>query len=199
MSTVRYCWVRAGVITPPPPGTVWAQGREQLRNPFARPYAVGTAPAPDSDAALAELGVYRIAVTERGDPPGLDYLPTTAAPSVDDEGHVVRVIEGWRAMDAVELTAALAAARAAKLAELAAEAERRFAVINSGITSIDAYLLFEAVVSVIKPEARSAIPALLTQIKAVADAGRAARTVIQGLATLAALAAYDVTTDPAWP
>jgi hypothetical protein len=201
MAGERYTWVAGGAITPPPPGAVIAGGRAQTRNPFQRPSAVGAiriGPAMDDDA-LAALHVWRVLISERGPAPGLAYVAVTAAPAVDLAAQRVRVVESWRAMTSPELAAAVTAARTAKLAELAAEAERRLAAVNDWVRSIDAYLVLEALILTIRAEARAPIPALLTRIKAVADAGRAARTAIGALTTLEAIAAYNVASDPNWP
>jgi hypothetical protein len=197
----EYVYVRDGAIAPPPPQTIWAQGRAWTRNPFPRPYAVGAvriaAEAPDAE--LAALGCYLGVLVPRGQPPGLAYLPTTGAPVVDVAAGTVTVTEGWRAMSAEELADALAAAKRAKLDALAAEAETRLAAVNPWVDSIDAYQVLQAVILTIRAEARNPVPALLLAIKAVADAGKAARTAIQALTTLEAVAAYDVAADPGWP
>jgi hypothetical protein len=102
-------------------------------------------------------------------------------------------------MTAEELATALANAKAGKVEELIEEANTRFAAINPWINSVDAYEVLEAIVLTIKAASRNPIPDLLLNIKAVADAGKAARTAILALSTLDAVAAYDVTSTPAWP
>jgi hypothetical protein len=156
-------------------------------------------PPDATDSFLANLHVYRLWVEDRGDPPSLGYYPTTGPEIVDEPNQRVTRTDSWQEMTTQEYADHLQAAKAAKLLELKAEANLRFATINEWVDSIDAYLVLEAVVQMIKPAARDPAPQLLLDIKAVADAGRDARDVIVGYTTLEQVAAYDVATDPAWP
>jgi hypothetical protein len=65
---------------------------------FPRPYQVGNVSlgADATDADLAALGVYRLAVTERGAPPGPDSQPTADPPTVDPATGTVQRVDGWR-------------------------------------------------------------------------------------------------------
>jgi hypothetical protein len=107
--TTRFYYVVAGAIADPPARHLWANEREVTQNPFGRPYAVGgqSLGANASDADLAALGVYRLHETERGDPPGLDYLPTTGALLVDSGTGTVQRVDGWREMTGEERAARL--------------------------------------------------------------------------------------------
>lgn len=117
MSEARYLWVRDGVITDPPPRTVFAGGRERLANPFSRPSAIGAVRIgrSDPDELLAALGAYRLVIIERGESPGDDYAPTTGAWVVDAEAGTVTQTDGW-ALLAGEARAAWLAQRWAEQA-----------------------------------------------------------------------------------
>jgi hypothetical protein len=109
-----YYYISDGAITEPPERFIWADGREVRALTFPRPYQVGPVSlgADATDADLAALGVYRLAVTERGDPPGLDSIPTSGALTVDAETGTVQRTDGWRLMDSEEYAEALAALKA---------------------------------------------------------------------------------------
>jgi hypothetical protein len=109
-----YYYISAGAIAEPPDRFIWADEREVRSLTFPRPYQVGPASigADASDADLAALGVYRLVVTERGDPPGLDSIPTSGTPTVDAETGTVQRVDGWRQMDSEEYAEALAALKA---------------------------------------------------------------------------------------
>jgi hypothetical protein len=106
---ILYYLVSNATLTDPPPQFIWADGRSVTANPFPRPYQVGPVSigADATDADLAALGVYRLVVTERGDPPGLDSLPTTGTPTVDPETGTVQRLDGWRDPTAEERAAYL--------------------------------------------------------------------------------------------
>jgi len=98
-----YYYVRSGAITNPPPKTIWVGGRERTVNPFSIPHFVGSVPlGAAAGEELAALGVYRLVVTERGEAPGLDYMPVIGD-LVVGEGVVTRT-DSWRVMTDAERT-----------------------------------------------------------------------------------------------
>jgi len=93
-----YYYISAGAVAEPPDRFLWAAGREVRSLTFPRPYQVGPVSlgANATDADLAALGVYRLVVTERGDPPGPDSIPTSGTLTVDAETGTVQRVDGWR-------------------------------------------------------------------------------------------------------
>jgi hypothetical protein len=93
-----YYYISVGAIAEPSPRFIWADGREVRSLTFPRPYQVGPVSlgADAADADLAALGVYRLVVTERGDPPGPDSLPTSGTLTVDIATGTVQRVDGWR-------------------------------------------------------------------------------------------------------
>lgn len=96
-----YCYVSEGAITPPPEKTIFVQGSEVRKNPFARPNAIGSLRVPSgaTDDQLAGYKVFAIVITK--DPkPGEYYVIVPGTPTVSG----LRVVrhDTWRAMTAEE-------------------------------------------------------------------------------------------------
>jgi hypothetical protein len=106
---MTYYYVADGVIAVPPSQWVWVGEQAATASAFPRPHTVGAVSlgADATDADLAALGVYKLAITERGDAPGPEYQPTTGALVVDAVNGLVTRTDGWREPTAEERAAYL--------------------------------------------------------------------------------------------
>jgi hypothetical protein len=93
-----YYYIQSGAITDPPPKLIWANGRAVTSNPFPAPYAVGNRNfgASATDEEFAQVGIYRLHVTDRGEAPGPSYVPVVGDPVVDSDNYRVTRIDSWR-------------------------------------------------------------------------------------------------------
>lgn len=101
---MTYYYVVEGAVVVPPSQSVWVGDRPVTASAFPRPHTVGNVSlgADASDAELAGLGVYRLAVTERGAAPGPEYQPTTGPLVVDALNGVITRTDDWREPTAEE-------------------------------------------------------------------------------------------------